>query len=264
MGGKTIPNGAPVTCGSTIRLMHHKAMQNLHAWSTDSHVSHQQEVSLFGSTGSGDDGDNWVVYCENNTEHSYAKNWASFVWDVRFHRERFQMFMSEHNKYWKRDTPFRLWHPNTNTWLNFADERLPEQLCPSCAKKGMREVTAILHPRHGNEPSFRWYVKQVLSVPIECDAFAEKASSPGHQWSVSKSWAISHRPIRVGDFVAWRNVPTTPCENLGRTQIGQVTQVFGASRTILIEEWSRVNAKHQQIQRYSSFFPLNLQKEYSH
>jgi len=234
-----IPDGRPIVCGSTIRLMHHVTLENLKAWASESATSHQNEVTLNGHVGAGDRGDNWVIQCEGGTQMAYHKNWKSLVWDKILHRERSAVAFKEKSKYWKQETPFRLWHPSTNTYLNIGSNNLPGKVCSSCSRKQLREVTAESHTRPGNELSFRWYVKQALNVPFECDTPKQHAKVPT-EWGMYKSWSIYRRPIRIGDFVAWRNLSSAPCDNLGRTQIGQVTQIAN-SKILTVDEWFQVS-----------------------
>jgi len=60
---------APIKCGDVIRLTHMNSNQNLHSHNVRSILMGRmdpksQEVSLFGDSGEGDGGDNWVVNCD--------------------------------------------------------------------------------------------------------------------------------------------------------------------------------------------------------
>jgi dolichyl-phosphate-mannose--protein O-mannosyl transferase len=93
---KTCQLAQPITCGSTIRLTHSLTNRNLHSHLVDSVLSHQQEVSCFGSgDAKGDAGDNWIVECNANNKGST-------------------------NNYWKRNTSFRLKHIDTGKYLGTA------------------------------------------------------------------------------------------------------------------------------------------------
>lgn len=55
--------GAPVKCGSIIRLEHAESEKNLHARAIRSPISNQWEVSAYGSEGIGNEHDNFIVEC---------------------------------------------------------------------------------------------------------------------------------------------------------------------------------------------------------
>jgi dolichyl-phosphate-mannose--protein O-mannosyl transferase len=61
-----IRTGEPVECGATIRLLHLATGKNLHSHSFQSPLSNNQEVSAFGENGNGDDGDNWILECDED------------------------------------------------------------------------------------------------------------------------------------------------------------------------------------------------------
>ena len=64
--GTSCHRGQPIKCGVTIRLTHLSTRRNLHSHSSyDSPLSQNQEVSAFGNQGEGDNGDDWIVVCEN-------------------------------------------------------------------------------------------------------------------------------------------------------------------------------------------------------
>ncbi|KAL3853892.1 hypothetical protein ACJMK2_013191 [Sinanodonta woodiana] len=63
--GATCSRGEPVKCGQTIRLTHLSTGRNLHGHHFQSPLSHNLEVSAFGEGGEGDEGDNWVIICNN-------------------------------------------------------------------------------------------------------------------------------------------------------------------------------------------------------
>lgn len=78
--------GMPVKCGDTIRLLHIATRRNLHSHLFQSPLSNNQEVSAFGENGDGDEGDNWVVECDDD--------------------------------YWRRDESVRLKHEATKKYLH--------------------------------------------------------------------------------------------------------------------------------------------------
>lgn len=78
--------GAPIKCGSSIRLEHLSTGKNLHSHLFPSPLSGNQEVSAFGSEGEGDTGDNWVINCSED--------------------------------FWERSIPVRLKHVDTEKWLS--------------------------------------------------------------------------------------------------------------------------------------------------
>ena len=64
-GMKPCKHGSPILCGEEVRLENIEGQgKNLHSHHTfQSPLSRQQEVSLFGENGEGDEADNWVVAC---------------------------------------------------------------------------------------------------------------------------------------------------------------------------------------------------------
>jgi len=63
---KGCERGAPIKCGSSIRLEHIPTGKNLHSHLFSSPLSGNQEVSAFGDGGEGDTGDNWVLSCSED------------------------------------------------------------------------------------------------------------------------------------------------------------------------------------------------------
>jgi dolichyl-phosphate-mannose--protein O-mannosyl transferase len=61
-------SGAPLLCGSTVRLEHMGTHKNLHSHEFQSPLSGNNEVSCYGDKGYGDHFDNWVLECKGNTE----------------------------------------------------------------------------------------------------------------------------------------------------------------------------------------------------
>lgn len=80
--------GEPITCGSVIRFEHLETHRNLHSHLYSSPLSSNQEVSAFGTNGSGDSGDNWVVVCTGSK--------------------------------WTRDQDVRLRHADTDVYLSLS------------------------------------------------------------------------------------------------------------------------------------------------
>nr|XP_033331440.1 stromal cell-derived factor 2-like isoform X2 [Megalopta genalis] len=61
--------GEPVKCGDIIRLEHTGTKKNLHSHRVSSPLSGKLEISAYGDTkGEGDNGDNWLVICDNENE----------------------------------------------------------------------------------------------------------------------------------------------------------------------------------------------------
>ena len=74
-----------IACGSIVRLTHSETLRNLHSHAVESVLSRQQEITGYGTgDGRGDGGDNWKVECGSSKD-----------------------------KYWTRNSPFRLRHVDT-------------------------------------------------------------------------------------------------------------------------------------------------------
>lgn len=86
LGVKNIERGEKVRCGTTIRLLHLATRRNLHSHLFHSPLSNNQEVSAFGENGNGDEGDNWIIDCDDD--------------------------------FWRRDEPVRIQHKLTNKFLH--------------------------------------------------------------------------------------------------------------------------------------------------
>jgi dolichyl-phosphate-mannose--protein O-mannosyl transferase len=80
----------PIKCGESFRLFHLATKRNLHSHLFQSPLSNNQEVSAFGENGEGDDGDNWVIDCEDD--------------------------------FWRRDEPVRIKHELTNKYLHITGD----------------------------------------------------------------------------------------------------------------------------------------------
>eukprot|EP00049_Salpingoeca_infusionum_P026916 m.28948 g.28948 ORF g.28948 m.28948 type:complete len:220 (+) comp9093_c0_seq1:204-863(+) len=65
--GKGMAIGAPIKCGTTLRLRHSKSGRWLHSHSFKSPLSGGQEVSAYGGDTQSDSGDNWVLECSGKT-----------------------------------------------------------------------------------------------------------------------------------------------------------------------------------------------------
>lgn len=62
-------SGEILNCGSIVRLEHMSTRRNLHSHNYKSPLSSNQEVSAYGVKGLGDQGDDWELVCEGNTEY---------------------------------------------------------------------------------------------------------------------------------------------------------------------------------------------------
>jgi dolichyl-phosphate-mannose--protein O-mannosyl transferase len=74
-----------------VRLYHLATKRNLHSHLFQSPLSNNQEVSAFGEMGEGDDGDNWIVECDD--------------------------------EYWQRDEGVRLKHELTKKFLHVTGDQ---------------------------------------------------------------------------------------------------------------------------------------------
>ncbi|CAH0406104.1 unnamed protein product [Chilo suppressalis] len=84
--GEVCKRGEPIKCNTVVRLQHVATKKNLHSHYFSSPLSSNQEVSCYGDEdGEGDTGDNWTVVCNND--------------------------------YWRRDTPVKLRHVDTASFL---------------------------------------------------------------------------------------------------------------------------------------------------
>lgn len=105
--------GEPIECGAAIRLEHVATGKNLHSHSFSSPLSRQQEVSCFGESGEGDNGDSWELQCVRKGE-----------------------------KKWTRGAAVKLKHANTQRYLITSDKnKFTQQNCPNCPIVGQMEVT---------------------------------------------------------------------------------------------------------------------------
>lgn len=85
-GMKECKAGEPIACGDEIRLENIDAQgQNLHSHDYRSPLSSQQEISVYGTSGNGDEGDDWLLICDS--------------------------------KYWRKDTIVKLRHVSTGKFL---------------------------------------------------------------------------------------------------------------------------------------------------
>jgi len=110
--GKSCKRGDPIQCGSVIRLQHANTKKFLHSHLHVSPLSRQQEVSGYFPS---DTGDNWVVVC--------AAGKAVL----------------------ERETPFRLKHKDTNTYLSTSKDHpfghpIQGQLEVACVKTASPET----------------------------------------------------------------------------------------------------------------------------
>lgn len=108
---KPCKRGAPIKCGSVIRLNHLQTRLNLHSHLFQSPLSQNQEVSAFGENGVGDTGDYWFVQCEDDD-------------------------------YWRRDDPIHFKHKDTGMYLVATHNQFGRPI------SGQREICAISSQGH--------------------------------------------------------------------------------------------------------------------
>jgi dolichyl-phosphate-mannose--protein O-mannosyl transferase len=101
--GSDCTRGAPIKCNSVIRLTHLNTQKNLHSHHFQSPLSHNYEVSAFGESGEGDEGDLWKLICTGN--------------------------------YWRRSDKVRLQHVVTNHYLHVSGDTYGRPI------SGQREVS---------------------------------------------------------------------------------------------------------------------------
>jgi len=208
------------------------------------------------------EGDDWVVQCENNTGHTYSQDWKSFTWNTPFHTQRVALFHHEIHKYWRPDTPFRLYHVHSRSYLSFTNEAFVGRTCLSCAEQGISEVSTIKLVGDSDPATLdvRWYTKHMLHIPFPCLPTGRVASLVSSQlkrpWN---TWPIHLRELRAGDFVAWRDRSSNPCNNLGNTHIGFVVEIVPASKMVTVDEWAQITPNHYWIQHYRSLLPHEKQ-----
>lgn len=86
----------PVACGSVVRFTHVSTRRNLHSHGVESVLSHQQEVTGYGTgDGKGDGGDNWRIDCVGGGGAS----------------------SKQQPTHWMRGAPVRLFHVDTQKYL---------------------------------------------------------------------------------------------------------------------------------------------------
>lgn len=130
--------GDPIRCGSALRLQHRETGKNLHSHGFRAPLTGQQEVTGFGESGRGDEGDDWIVECSDKRA-----------------------------KYWKRSTDVRLKHRGTGRYLQTSQSALfTEQNCRRCPIVGQQEVSASASM---DTASF-WYADQGVFFPPHDDA----------------------------------------------------------------------------------------------
>lgn len=104
--------GEPIRCGDTVRLLHIATRRNLHSHLFPSPLSNNQEVSAFGENGEGDDGDNWVVECDD--------------------------------EYWSREEAVRFKHELTRKYLHVSGDSYGRPI------PGQLEVSGYSYPNQNN------------------------------------------------------------------------------------------------------------------
>ena len=66
--GQPCRTGEAIRCGDTVRFEHNNTGKNLHSHSEyKAPLSNRQEVTGFGDDGSGDNGDDWQIMCNDMT-----------------------------------------------------------------------------------------------------------------------------------------------------------------------------------------------------
>ena len=107
--------GAPILCGSKLRLEHASTGKNLHSHLYRAALTGNQEVSGFGDGGNGDTGDNWKIVCDNSGE-----------------------------KYWRRTNDIHFEHVDTKKYLFTAGKAkfTPQNCGQGCPIMGQTEVSA--------------------------------------------------------------------------------------------------------------------------
>lgn len=110
--GRPAERGEKIKCGDVIRLFHLATKRNLHSHSFLSPLSNNQEVSAFGDNGDGDEGDNWIVECDE--------------------------------PYWRRDESIRLKHEATKKYLHVSGDTYGRPI------QGQLEVSCYHYPNQLN------------------------------------------------------------------------------------------------------------------
>jgi dolichyl-phosphate-mannose--protein O-mannosyl transferase len=111
----------PIACGTIVRLTHLSTNRNLHSHGVESVLSHQQEVTGYGTgDGKGDGGDNWIVECVGTSQ----------------------------KQFWKRGASVRLFHQDTQKYLGTSkNTEFNEQTCGhSCPIMGHLEAFGRSNP----------------------------------------------------------------------------------------------------------------------
>ena len=121
---RTCRTGEPILCGDKIRLEHSQTNKNLHSHSNFRAVlSNRQEVSCFGDDGMGDQGDDWEVVCNVDTNYGPVKG--------------------QGQKVLGKDL-FQLRHIDTgNVLTSEKNFRFTQQNCPRCVIVGDMETSCI-------------------------------------------------------------------------------------------------------------------------
>jgi dolichyl-phosphate-mannose--protein O-mannosyl transferase len=102
----------PIKCGDVVRLTHLATKKNLHSHLFQSPLSNNQEVSAFGDNGEGDEGDNWIVDCDED--------------------------------FWRRDESVRLKHEQTKKYLHLTGDAYGRPI------HGQLEVSSYSYPNQLN------------------------------------------------------------------------------------------------------------------
>mmetsp|Transcript_1283 Transcript_1283/g.1624 ORF Transcript_1283/g.1624 Transcript_1283/m.1624 type:complete len:224 (+) Transcript_1283:26-697(+) len=128
-GQPICPQGTPIKCGSTVRLIHHNTKKFLHSHRHASPVSHRFEISGYGNSNENhsDTGDNWKVECES------------------------------HSGYWQRDSKVKFLHPDTGGCLHAQkDISFTNQNCRGCPIIGQLEVCGLQNCQYVKSADSFW------------------------------------------------------------------------------------------------------------
>lgn len=139
--------GSKIKCGARIRLEHVKTGKNLHSHNYRSPLSRHYEVSAFGETGEGDEGDVWRVKCDPETSMQCTSQETCNDDDA--------------TEYWNRYSLIRFEHEQMKTYLH-ADltHRFDDSNCPRCPINGQLEVSAVSKP---NDHSW-WFAAEGIYI----------------------------------------------------------------------------------------------------
>lgn len=122
--------GTVINCNDVIRLTHLLTGKNLHSHQFRSPLTSQQEVSAFGTDGTGDASDDWKIICSSGSN-------------------------------WSVDVPFHLQHKETGKFLTSdSGARFTQQNCPNCPIVGQLEVVGT----KGGGEGGKWVVQRGVFI----------------------------------------------------------------------------------------------------